>query len=154
VRRAQRGGERHPRADRAAGRIVRGLRRTLMRGRARLPGRTLATGERGAASVVALGIVGAVVALTAMVVPVATTFVASQRAANAADAAALAAADATSGLVPGTGCELAAQVATRNGASLTSCEVDGPVAVVAVVVSSLGIELVASARAGPPGSSG
>lgn len=110
--------------------------------------------DRGAASVLALGIVGAVVALTAMVVPVATTFVASQRAANAADAAALAAADAISGRVPGVACELAAQVASRNGAVLASCEPDGPIVTVAVAVWSLGMELTAAARAGPPGSAG
>lgn len=111
-------------------------------------------GDRGAASVLAVGIVGAVVALTAMVVPVAATFVASQRAANAADAAALAAADTISGRVPGVACELAAHVAVRNGAVLTACEADGPVVTVAVAVSSVGVELTAAARAGPPGSAG
>lgn len=110
--------------------------------------------DRGAASVLAVGIVGAVVALTAMVVPVATTFVSSQRAANAADAAALAAADAISGRVPGVPCELAAHVAARNGAVLSSCEADGPVVAVAVAVSSLGVQLTGTARAGPPGSAG
>jgi secretion/DNA translocation related TadE-like protein len=114
--------------------------------------RAVGHGERGAASVLALGIVGAVVALTAMVVPVATTFVASQRAANAADAAALAAADTISGLVPGVTCELAAQVAARNGAVLSSCEPEGAVVTVVAVVSLLGFELTAAARAGPPGS--
>lgn len=99
----------------------------------------------------ALGIVGAVVALTAMVVPVASTFVASQRAANAADAAALAAADTISGRLPGVACEIAALVAARNGAVLNSCEPDGAVVTVAVVVSALGMELPAEARAGPPG---
>jgi secretion/DNA translocation related TadE-like protein len=116
------------------------------------PERAVGRGDRGAASVLALGIVGAVVALTAMVVPVVTTFVASQRAANAADAAALAAADTISGLVPGVACELAAQVAARNGAVLNSCEPDGGVVTVVVVVSSLGVELTGTARAGPPGS--
>jgi secretion/DNA translocation related TadE-like protein len=111
-------------------------------------------GDRGAASVLAVGIVGAVVALTALVVPVATTFVASQRAANAADAAALAGADAISGRVPGVACELAAQVAARNGAMLTSCEAEGPVVAVDVAVSSLGTQVTAAARAGPPGSVG
>ncbi|WP_448003684.1 Rv3654c family TadE-like protein [Agromyces bauzanensis] len=110
-----------------------------------------ARGNDGAASVLAIGIVGAVVALTAMVVPIVSTFVASQRAANAADAAALAAADAVSGAVPGIPCELAAQVAARNGATVAACEVDGPVATVDVVVSSLGFRLGAAARAGPPG---
>ncbi|GAA4373449.1 hypothetical protein GCM10023152_15420 [Agromyces bauzanensis] len=100
----------------------------------------------------AVGIVGAVVALTAMVLPAVSTFVASQRASNAADAAALAAADAIAGAVPGVPCELAAQVAARNGATLGSCDVVGPVATVRVVVSSFGFGLDAAARAGPPGS--
>jgi len=108
--------------------------------------------DRGAASVLAIGIVGAVVALTAMVVPITTTFIASQRAANAADAAALAAADAISGRVPAVACELAARVAARNGAVLTSCDPDGPDVTVVVAVSSLGMDLTAAARAGPPGS--
>lgn len=113
--------------------------------------RAAAAGDRGAASVLAVGIVGAMVALTAMVVPVVATFVASQRAANAADAAALAAADALSGAVPGIPCELAAQVAARNGAVLAACEVDGPVATVSVGVTSFDFALDAHARAGPPG---
>jgi secretion/DNA translocation related TadE-like protein len=108
--------------------------------------------DRGAASVLALGIVGAVVGLTALVVPITATFVASQRAANAADAAALAAADAVAGAVPGVPCELAAATATRNGASLGACRTDGPVATVTATVSAFGIEHRAVARAGPPGS--
>ena len=114
------------------------------------PGITEVRAERGAASVLALGIVGAVVALTAAVVPLTTAFVASQRAANAADAAALAAADTISGLVPGVPCELAARVAARNGASLRACRADGAVVTVVVVVSAIGMELDAAARAGPP----
>lgn len=114
------------------------------------PERAVGHGDRGAASVLALGIVGAVVALTAMVVPAVNTFVASQRAVNAADAAALAAADVISGLLPGVACELAAHVAARNGAVLNSCKPQGAVVTVVVTVSSLGFELTGSARAGPP----
>ena len=118
--------------------------------RGRLRGRGGWSDDRGAASVVAVGIVGAVVALTALVVPAAATFVVSQRAANAADAAALAAADAASGAVPGIPCDLAAEAAARNGASLASCRVEGPVATVSVAIVSLGMTLDAVARAGPP----
>ncbi|WP_136706604.1 Rv3654c family TadE-like protein [Agromyces sp. H66] len=114
--------------------------------------RCAAARDRGAASVLAVGIVGAVVALTAMVVPVASAFVASQRAANAADAAALAAADAVSGAVAGIPCELAAEAAARNGATLTTCRIEGAVATVGAALDSLGTTLTASARAGPPGS--
>lgn len=115
-------------------------------------GRRRSGDERGAASVLAVGIVGAVVALTALVVPATATFVVSQRAANAADAAALAAADAATGTVAGIPCDLAADVAARNGATLASCELDGPVATVGVTIGSLGMTLSAAARAGPPGS--
>jgi len=140
--------------------------RRLLGGRALVHGRTplrkgalrrelvLRRGERGAASVLALGIVGAVVGVTALTVPTATIFVASQRAANAADSAALAAADAVSGAVPGVACELAAQTAARNGATLASCEAHGPAVTVTVATASFGIELTASARAGPPGWTG
>jgi len=122
-----------------------------MAGTAMKPGQAVGRVDRGAASVLALGIVGAVVALTVLVVPITTTFVASQRAANAADAAALAAADTISGLVPGVACDVAAQTAARNGAALASCETEGPTVTVEVVVSALGIGLSATARAGPPG---
>ena len=110
--------------------------------------------ESGAASVAALGIVGAVAAVSIAVVPVLGVFVASQQAANAADAAALAAADALSGAVPGVPCELAAAVATRNGATLSACETSGPVADVRVAVARFGFTIDAVARAGPPGWSG
>lgn len=110
--------------------------------------------ESGAASVVALGLVGAIVALAALLAPVLAVFVATQRVANAADAAALAAADATSGAVPGVPCDLGASVAARNGATLTGCEIDGPVASVSVQSTPFGFVLEARARAGPPGWAG
>ena len=107
--------------------------------------------ERGAASVLAVGIVGATLSLVAVVVPLGGFSVASQRATGAADSAALAAADARSGAVAGVPCELAARVAARNGAALAGCEVDDAVASVTVVVSALAGELRARARAGPAG---
>ena len=107
--------------------------------------------EAGAASVAALGIVGAIVAVSIAVVPVLGVFVASQEAANAADAAALAAADAISGAVAGVPCELAGAVAERNGARLASCESAGLAATVRVAVERFGFTVAAAARAGPPG---
>ncbi|GAA1750580.1 Rv3654c family TadE-like protein [Agromyces humatus] len=107
--------------------------------------------DSGAATVVALGLVGAIVALAALLAPTLGVLVATQRVANAADAAALAAADATSGAVPGVPCDLAASVAARNGATLTGCEVDGPVASVTAQSTIFGFAVVARARAGPPG---
>jgi secretion/DNA translocation related TadE-like protein len=110
--------------------------------------------EAGAASVTALGIVGAIVAVSVAVVPVLGVLVASQEAANAADAAALAAADAISGAVTGVPCDLAVAVAARNGGRLTSCEGDGPVVVVRVAIERFGFSVAAAARAGPPGWAG
>lgn len=107
--------------------------------------------DRGAASVLAVGLIGALVAVTATIVPITSVFVASQRAANAADAAALAAADAASGAVLGVPCELAGRAATRNGGALTACTIEGATATVSVTVGSHGFTLAASARAGPPG---
>lgn len=108
-------------------------------------------GERGAATVVAVAIVGAVVALAVGVVAVLAASVASQLAANAADASALAAADAVSGAVAGEPCAIAAQLAERNGARLVACEVVGAAASVTVAVGRGAFDAVASARAGPPG---
>ena len=112
--------------------------------------------EAGAASVTALGIAGAIVAVSIAVVPVLGVFVASQEAANAADAAALAAADAISGAVTGVPCDLADAVAARNGATLVSCEGEGegPVATVRVEIERFGFTVSAAARAGPPGWNG
>lgn len=114
----------------------------------------IARDESGAASVTALGIVGAIVAISVAAVPVLGVFVDSQVAANAADAAALAAADAVSGAVPGVPCELAGAVAARNGAELVACVAEGPVAVVHVAVGRLGFTVEAAARAGPQGWAG
>lgn len=110
--------------------------------------------ERGAASVLALGIVGAVVALTVLTVPMLSAFALAQCAANAADAAALAAADAISGAVPGAPCDLAERTAVRNGADVEVCDLDGAVAFVAVRVQGIGIDIRRAARAGPPGATG
>ncbi|WP_157428746.1 Rv3654c family TadE-like protein [Agromyces salentinus] len=111
-------------------------------------------GEHGAASIVAVGIVGALVLLTTLTLGAISTYADVRRAAGAADASALAAADAASGAIIGTPCDVATRLAARNGGRLVSCAVDGAVSVVVVAVASAipGIEPVASARAGPPGS--
>ncbi|QAY75083.1 helicase [Agromyces protaetiae] len=108
--------------------------------------------DRGAGSVLALAVIGAVVALVVGIVPVLAILVDTQRAANAADAAALAAADATSGAVAtsGSACELAGRVARRGGAEVVSCEIDGLEASVAVRLTAALFPVTARARAGPP----
>jgi len=110
--------------------------------------------ERGAASVVAVGLIAAIVLLTTLTLGVAMTYVDARRAAAIADAAALAAADAVSGAIQGLPCEVADRVARRNGAGVLSCEVDGAVSRVAVAVPGRipGLDAAASARAGPAGS--
>ncbi|MFF2369937.1 Rv3654c family TadE-like protein [Agromyces sp. NPDC058110] len=115
---------------------------------------TGARADRGAASVVALALVSAVVLLTTLVLGVAAGYVDARRAATTADAAALAAADAASGAVVGLPCEVADLAARRAGARLVSCELDGAVSRVTIVVPGRipGFDATASARAGPPGS--
>ncbi|MFD6053598.1 Rv3654c family TadE-like protein [Agromyces sp. NPDC060279] len=101
-------------------------------------------------SVLAVGVVGACAASALVVLPLLGVHVEHQRAAHAADAAALAAADAVSGAVPGVPCELAAELARRNGASLTACEADGAIATVAVEIGLPLGSVGARAKAGPP----
>lgn len=106
--------------------------------------------DRGSGTVLTIALVGSVVALTAMVVPLYSVLVLRQSVAAAADAAALAAADAAVGIAPGFPCEVAARVATANGAALAVCEVDGLVVTVVAGRSMLGLPVDAAATAGPP----
>lgn len=77
----------------------------------------------------------------------------SQRAAGAADAAALAVADVTSGAVI-TGddaCAVAERIAAAHRTEVEECRIDGLIATVRVTTAFVGLPVVASARAGPPG---
>lgn len=106
--------------------------------------------ETGSGSVLAIGLLGATVATAATIVAIFAVFAVNQQVQGAADAAALAAADTASGLLPGIPCELAATVATANGAVVTVCSLDGLIARVEVTRRFRGIDLSALARAGPP----
>ena len=97
-----------------------------------------------------IALIGAIVGLTAAVVPLYAVLVARSTVAGAADAAALAAADARVGVATGFPCERADEVAAANGAKLTACEVDGLIATVSVSRTILGFDLESSATAGPP----
>ncbi len=108
------------------------------------------TGETGAATVIMVGLIAAIVALTSMALPLYSVLVVRQSVAAAADAAALAAADVAVGRAAGTPCEVAARVAAANGASVTSCELDGLVATVTAARPVLGFAVTATATAGPP----
>jgi secretion/DNA translocation related TadE-like protein len=113
----------------------------------------VATEERGAGSVLVLGMVAACVTVSLMVIPIYRGAVTKRTVANAADAAALAAADVAIGIVPGVPCEAASTAAVLNGARLSDCRLSGVIATVTTESSVLGVRVEARARAGPPGSS-
>ena len=108
--------------------------------------------ERGSGSLLTVAIGGAVVALTALAVPLLAILDAGQAVHNAADAAALAAADSASGAVAGIPCEAASVAAMINGGELSSCALDGLIASVTVRRSAGVFSMSSTARAGPPGS--
>ena len=84
------------------------------------PGRAL-RGERGAGTVLALGLGLLVVLAAVLLAMLAQSAAMASRAAAAADLAALAAADAARGIAPGEPCAVAVDVARRNGARVLSC---------------------------------
>ncbi|MHA7154094.1 Rv3654c family TadE-like protein [Arthrobacter sp. TMN-50] len=116
--------------------------------------------ETGAGTVLACGFALVVITLIAAVVVLAQAGTAAAQAATAADLAALAAADASRGLIPGDPCAVAAATAAAHGASLRSCDRDGPAGTIVEVRTSLKVNGVAGypllpdatgrARAGPP----
>ncbi|HEU5222514.1 MAG TPA: Rv3654c family TadE-like protein [Candidatus Lumbricidophila sp.] len=106
--------------------------------------------DRGAGSVLLIGLAGALVALSSVVVVGGTGWAAAQRAAAAAEQGALAGADAASGRVSGSPCDVARRTAERNGASMRDCRVSGLIVRIEVASPALGIEIMRAARAGPP----
>ena len=108
--------------------------------------------DRGSGSILIVGIIGALALLTSVAIPSYMALATRQAIIGAADAAALAAADASTGAVPGVPCDRAREVASANGTELRACELDGYVATVAVSGTALGIRVTATATAGPPGS--
>jgi len=107
------------------------------------------SGDRGAGSVLAVGIIGATVLLCGAALPLYAVLVARSSVTAAADAAALAAADVRVGAVGGFPCDVAAEVAAANGAVLVDCELDGYVATVSAHRQVLGFAVTARATAGP-----
>lgn len=109
--------------------------------------------ERGAGTVLALGLGMLVIAAAVLIVMLAQSAAMALRAAAAADLAALAAADAARGITPGEPCTVAAEAARRNGARLLSC-FEGPGSTVQVrtelnIRTPLG-GATGLSRAGPP----
>ncbi len=111
-------------------------------------------GERGAVTVLAVALIGFLLLLGTALGAVAVMVVAHRTAQSAADLAALAGAQAAdAGREP---CVVAAGVAQRNGANLTSCVVDDADIRVQVTVTGPRLlgqthDLDAEARAGPAG---
>lgn len=110
--------------------------------------------ERGSGTVLALGIIGVLVAVAVAVSGLIQAQAAAGRARSAADLSALAGATALSSvLAPADPCVTAGRVAQANGAVLESCVVDGEDVVVTVTVHTtvLGVPRLAqsAARAGP-----
>ncbi|MDZ4351201.1 MAG: Rv3654c family TadE-like protein [Arthrobacter sp.] len=109
--------------------------------------------ERGAGTVLALGLGLLVVLAAVLIALLAQSAAMASRAAAAADLAALAAADAARGIAPGEPCAVAVDVAHRNGARVISCaegaghtvQVRTELAVRTPMGAATGL-----ARAGPP----
>ncbi|MGO4595336.1 Rv3654c family TadE-like protein [Leifsonia sp. 2TAF2] len=106
--------------------------------------------DRGSGSVLALGILSAVLALAAGAFLVVGAGAAHARAAAAADLAALAAADVVSGRAPGVPCDVAESVVEANGAGLVACDQAGVAVTVTAAVPYAGLSASVSGRAGPP----
>lgn len=106
--------------------------------------------DRGSGSILAVSIIGALVAVTSVAIPSYMALAVRQSLIGAADAAALAAADAASGAVGGDPCDRAGRVTVANDARLDVCQVDGYVVTVAVSRAILGLRASAFATAGPP----
>jgi len=105
--------------------------------------------------VLVLAVSAVVISATAFASSLAGAHVLLARAATAADLAALAAADTVSGRLPGDACARAARAAELQGSRTTRCHVGGATAEVSVELDAraiAGVPVVASARAGPPGS--
>jgi secretion/DNA translocation related TadE-like protein len=105
--------------------------------------------DDGSGSILTVALLGAVTALTVMLLPLYVGLATRQSVAGAADAAALAGADAAVGIVAGIPCETAGRVAAANGASIVSCDVDGLIVTVVAARMMLGVSVTAAATAGP-----
>lgn len=101
-------------------------------------------------AVLAVGTLGVTALLATAVASAAGVSLASVRAAGAADSAALAAADTAAGFALGEPCARAAEVASRAGARLVACDLEGLTATVDVAVTTGVHALHARARAGQP----
>lgn len=107
-------------------------------------------GERGAGTILMVGLVATVIALTALAIPLYWALSVRHALAGAADSAALAAADTASGLIAGYPCANAERLAAANDAHIKECAIDGRIVTVTASRHILGILVTTSATAGPP----
>ena len=111
------------------------------------------SGERGAGTVLGLGLGLLVVLAAVLLAMLAQSAAMASRAAAAADLAALGAADAARGIAPGEACAVAVEVAHRNGARVLSCAAGAgdtvQVRTELIIRTPLGAAT-GLARAGPP----
>jgi hypothetical protein len=104
--------------------------------------------ERGAATLVMLGVVVLGLAFCLLVSRAGVAAIAGARAETAADAAALAAGDTLAlGRGPAAARSAAAQTARANGATLSACGCSGPFVTVRVVVAVPALDAMAAATA-------
>lgn len=114
--------------------------------------------ERGSGTIHGINIAVAMCALLVVLLLLVQAAITTQRAAKAADLSALAAADVARGLAGGVPCDVARQVATDNGAQLTSCELATPEQTTVDVHTSIELtgalkifgQAKGQSRAGPP----
>jgi secretion/DNA translocation related TadE-like protein len=105
--------------------------------------------DLGSVGVVLIAVLAAVTLVVMSALTAAASRVSTARARGAADAAAIAAAGAAVGLLPDAPCAAARRLARANRAAVTSCDLQGATAVVAVVVGSGLLSARATATAGP-----
>jgi secretion/DNA translocation related TadE-like protein len=106
--------------------------------------------DAGSGTVLGLAVIGSILAVIAVSLPLYIGLSIKQSLLGAADASALAGADVAIGIVGGSPCDVASRLAVTNGATLDACAVDGLVVTVRTKRDFLGLELTASATAGPP----
>lgn len=108
------------------------------------------SGETGSGSIAgAAGVVFAAAVMCA-ILPLGGALADLEALRGAADAGALAAADTSSGRVPGSPCGNAEAVARRVRVDLGECSVAEGIAEITTVTTVMGVLVVARARAGPP----
>lgn len=106
--------------------------------------------ERGSATMLSLGVVGALMLAGLFCLRWQLANDANGQADTAAETAAIAAADALSGFRTGHPCEVAAQISQLNMVSVVECRIVGFDVNIRVAMKTLGMVHFASARAGQP----